>query len=77
MEHHRRILTDPAIVAIEIGLGIEQEIGDVHRDHQKQFALTAIHGAVGATQQQHQRRQDIEQRREEDAEVSHISGGEP
>ena len=69
MEHDRRILSDPAVVAIEIGLRVEQEVGDVHRDHQEQLALATVHGAIGTAEQQHQCRQYIEQGGEEDAEV--------
>ncbi len=50
VEDHRGIVTDPAVVAVEVGLGVEQEIGDVHRDHQEQLTLAAIHRAVGAAQ---------------------------
>ena len=77
VEDHRCILAHTAVVAVEVGLGVEQKVGDVHRKHQEQLTLPAVHGAVGAAQQQNQRRQDIEQRCEEDTEVSHIGCGEP
>ncbi|XRA83174.1 hypothetical protein RPN52_01955 [Pseudomonas putida] len=77
MEDHRGVLTHAAMVTVEVGLGIEQKVGDVHRQHQEQLTLTAVYRAVGATQQQNQGRQDIEQRCEKDAEVSHIGCGEP
>ncbi|MCY1181924.1 hypothetical protein D9M73_224570 [compost metagenome] len=77
MKDHRGIVTHFAVVAVIVGLGIEQEIGDVDGDHQKQFALTPIHRAVGATEQQHQGRQDIEQRREKDIQVFHVGSCQP
>lgn len=61
MKHHCGIHPYLAEVAVVIGLGIEQEIRDVHRDHQEQFTLAPIHRAVRAAEQQHQGRQDIEQ----------------
>jgi len=77
VEDHGCVLAHAAIVTVEIGLRVEQEICDVHRHHQEQFTLAAIHGAVGATQQQDQGGKNIEQGCEEDAEVSYISRREP
>ncbi|MNJ51299.1 hypothetical protein D3C77_465990 [compost metagenome] len=77
MEHHGGVLAYHAIVAVVVGLGVEQEVGDIHRDHQEQFTLTAVDRAVGPAQQQHQGWQHVEQRGEEDVEVSDISSGEP
>ncbi|MNR45164.1 hypothetical protein D3C85_1639840 [compost metagenome] len=54
MKHHRRIFANTTIVTVEVGLGIEQKIGDVHREHQEQLALTTINGAIGTTEQQDQ-----------------------
>lgn len=77
MKHHRRVFTHAAVIAVVIGLGIEQEVSDVHRDHQKQFALTAVHRAIRAAEQQHQGRQHVEQRREEHVEVLDVRSREP
>ena len=77
VEHHRSVFTHAAIVAVEVGLGIQQEIGDVNRDHQEQFTLASIHRAVGAAEQQHQGGQHVEQRGEEDAEVLDVRSREP
>ncbi len=77
MEHHRSVFTHAAIVAVEVGLGVQQEIGDVHRDHQEQFTLASIHRAVSATEQQNQGGQYVEQRGEEDAEVLDVRSREP
>lgn len=77
MEYHGRILAHLAVVAVIVSLGIEQEIGDVHRDHQEQFPLAPIHRAVGTAEQQHQGRQDVEQRGEEDVEILDVGGRKP
>lgn len=77
VEYHRGILTDPAIVPVEVGLGIEQEVGDVHRDHQEQLALASIHRAIRPAEQQHQGRQHVEQRSEEYVEVLDVGGRQP
>ncbi|MNM98293.1 hypothetical protein D3C81_1108190 [compost metagenome] len=77
MKHHRRIFANTTIVTVEVGLGIEQKIGDVHREHQEQLALTTINGAIGTTEQQDQGGQNIEQGGEEDVEVSNIGSREP
>ncbi|MCY1428031.1 hypothetical protein D9M71_439010 [compost metagenome] len=77
MEDHSGVVAHLAKVPVVIGLGIEQEIGDVHGDHQKQFALTPIDRAVGAAEQQHQGWQDIEQRSEKDIQVFHVGSRQP
>lgn len=77
MEDHRRVFTHLAVIAVKIGLGIQQEVGDVHRDHQKQLALTAVDGAIRASQKQHQCRQHIEQGGEEDVEILDVGSRKP
>ncbi|MOA04982.1 hypothetical protein D3C78_1245590 [compost metagenome] len=76
VEDHRRVLAHAAMVTVEVGLGVEQVVGDVHREHQEQLALATVHRTVGAAQQQDQGGQDVEQRCEKDTEVSHIGRGE-
>ncbi|MNZ70839.1 hypothetical protein D3C78_891900 [compost metagenome] len=61
MENHRCVLAHTPMVTVVVGLGIEQKVGDVHRDHQEQLTLATVDRAVGATQQQDQGGQDIEQ----------------
>ena len=77
MKDHRGVFAHTAIVTVEIGLGIQQEIGDVHRDHQEQFTLAPIHRAIRTAEQQHQGRQHVEQRGEEDVEVLDVRSREP
>ncbi|MNN32769.1 hypothetical protein D3C81_1465010 [compost metagenome] len=77
VEDHRSVFADLAIVAVIVGLGVEQKVGDVHREHQKQLALTAVYRAIRAAQQQHQRRQHVEQRREEHAKVFDVRSRQP
>ena len=72
MEDNGRILTDPPIVSIKVSLSIQQEVGDIDRDHQKQLTLTSVNRAVGTAKQQHQGWQHIEQRCEENTQVPHI-----
>ncbi len=73
MEDHGSIFTNAAVVSIEVSLGIEQEIGDVDREHQKQLPLAPVHRAIGAAHQQHEGWQHIEKRCEENAEVLDVS----
>jgi len=77
MEDHGGIVTDFTIVAVIVGLGVEQEVGDVHRDHQKQFTLTSVNCAIRPAEQQHQRRQHVEQRGEEDVEILDVGSRKP
>ncbi|MNF87753.1 hypothetical protein D3C84_702280 [compost metagenome] len=77
VEHHGGVLTDLAEITVVIGLGVEQKVGDVHRDHQKQFTLTAVNRAVRTTEQQHQGRQHVEQRSEEDVEILDVGSCKP
>ncbi|MNC12306.1 hypothetical protein D3C75_600250 [compost metagenome] len=69
MKDHRGIVTHLAVVAVIVSLGVEQEVGDVHRDHQKQFTLASVYRAIGATEQQHQGGQHVEQRSEKDVQL--------
>ncbi|MNY18986.1 hypothetical protein D3C86_1523980 [compost metagenome] len=74
MEDHRGVLAHLAVVAVVVGLCVEQKVGDVHGDHQKQFTLTSVNRAVGTAEQQHQGRQYVEQRGEENVQVFDIRG---
>ncbi len=61
MKDHRRVFADTAIVAVVIGLGVQQEVNPIHRDHQEQLTLATIHRAVRTAEQQHKGRQHVEQ----------------
>ena len=52
MEDQRGILTHYALLAKIVGLRVEQEIGQVDHDQQGKLALTAVHHAEGAAEQQ-------------------------
>ena len=77
MEDHCGVFTNLAVVAVIVGLGVEQEVGDVHRDHQKQFTLTSVNRAVSTAEQQHQGWQYVEQRGEKDVQILHVRSRKP
>ena len=77
VKHHGGVFAHLAIVAVIVGLGVEQKVGDVHREHQKQLALTSVNRTVSAAQEQHQGWQHVEQRSEENAEVFDVRSRQP
>ncbi len=77
MEDYGGVFANFAVIAVVIGLSVEQEVGDVHRDHQKQFTLASVNRAIRPAEQQHQSRQHVEQRSEENVEILDVGSRKP